>query len=76
MKIEFVYQPKKIPLKCKHEFDMIIRFTQYTKWPKLNKFLLSLGFLWEEIILLDHFKEPMSLWFKHKLCNKLIITTV
>lgn len=76
MQIKLIEQPKKIPLRCKNEFDMIIRFTKYDKWPKINKFLLSLGFLWTKIIILDHFNEPMSLWFKHRICNELIITSV
>lgn len=78
MKIEFIFirQPKKIPLRTKHEFDMIIQYTQYTKWPKLNKFLLSLGFLWEKRILLDDFEEPMCLVLNHKICNKVIVTNL
>jgi hypothetical protein len=73
MKLEFVRQPKKIPLEAKYDFDLVIRFTEYSKWPKINKFLLSLGFLWKEIIPIDHCHEPMCIWFKHRIIKDTLI---
>ena len=76
MKIKFEYRPKKIPFRVKNEFDMLILLTRNTKWPKINKFLLRLGFLWTKEILLDHFEKPMCIVLNHKICNKVIITDV
>jgi|Laugrespbdmm15sd_2_1035082.scaffolds.fasta_scaffold216163_2 hypothetical protein len=76
MKIKFDYRPNKIPFKVKNDFDMIILLTKNTKWPKINRFLLSLGFLWSKDTVLDQFNKPLFIMFSHKIYNAVIITSV
>lgn len=76
MKIKFDYRPSKIPLEGKNDFDMLILLTRNTKWPRVNKFLLSLGFLWKKTIVLDQFNKPLFIMVSHKIYNAVITTSV
>lgn len=68
-------QPKIFNLSCQKDFDNLIRFTQYDKYPFLTKWLLSIGFLWKKEEILDHTDEVIFVIFKHRIFKEKIIVT-